>query len=233
MTWEELNHSRTGKLAAMLLVAVTVLAAWTALTRFNERTEAASPLPGAEARNACAIWFVGSSTMHRWSGLSEDMAPWQTVRRGVDGASFAQLIERFDRDPARIAPRAIVLYAGENDLAAGASPERVFADLQRFVAVVRRMFGPVPVVVLSLKPSPGRWTDRPQQLRYNAAVRQFAEGQPGLTYLEIGPSLMTGDKPGGFFARDGLHLTADGYRRWAPMLDATLRQTLGQAACAG
>lgn len=35
-------------------------------------------------------------------------------------------------------PRLIVLYAGDNDLAAGKSPVAVFRDYQAFVALVRR-----------------------------------------------------------------------------------------------
>jgi hypothetical protein len=231
LDWRNLNHSPTGKAVAMALVVAAGVAGWTALQRYQPALEAKLPLPGVGLSDPCAIWFIGSSTIQRWNNLPADMAPWKAVKRGVDGAKFAELTERFGQEPTSTPPRAIVLYAGENDLAEGATPAQVLAELQGFLAARTRMYGPVPVLVISLKPSPTRWANRPLQQLYNAEVRQLTQTAPRIAYVEIGPLLMDGAKPGNFYVADGIHLTPAGYRRWTPALNAALSRELGAAAC--
>lgn len=232
MNWTTFNQSRAGKLFAVLVVSIAFVVAWPLLTRVQEAAVATLPLPGAGSDDRCAIWFIGSSTIYRWDGLAEDMAPWKTIKRGVDGATFPQLIERFANDPAKVPPRAIVLYAGENDLASGSTVAQAVTERSRFLALKAKMFPDVPVVLVSLKPSPGRWNNRPAQLAYNADTRQIAESSPDLSYVEIGPQLLDGDRPGDHYVADGIHLKPEGYRLLVPALKAVLEQRLGPAKCA-
>lgn len=233
LDWKTFNESRTGKLAMIVLVAVLTLIGGNLYNHHRAETQARSPLPGAGPGSRCDIWFIGSSTMQRWEELPTDMAPWRTVNRGIDGATFAQITERLGHEPAERPPRAIVLYAGENDLAGGTDVDRLLDELQRFLAVKTRMFGHLPVILLSLKPSPARWADHPRQLRYNAKAQQLAKARPDATYLEIGDFLMDGDKPGDHYVRDGIHLKPEAYRLWSPALKAVLGHRLGQAECTG
>ena len=50
-------------------------------------------------------------------------------------------------------PHAIVVYAGENDIAAGKSVSRVVADFDRFMDRKSQILRAVPVYFISLKPS--------------------------------------------------------------------------------
>lgn len=231
VSWAKFNQSSWGKLAAILIMGLGVVALWTVATHRQEQVAAKEPLPGAGPGNSCDIWFVGSSTIHRWDNLAGDMAPWQTVKRGVDGAYLSQIAERLSLDPAKVPPRAIVLYAGENDLADGADEDLVLGELQRFMAIKTRLFGALPVIVVSVKPSPERWADRPLQLRYNALAEQLAAKREDLGYVEIGPLLMAGERPGNHYVPDGIHLTPEAYRLWTPVLRAALERRLGPAAC--
>lgn len=233
MNWTAFNQSRAGKLFAVLVVSIAFVVAWPMIIQVQEATVAKLPLPGSGTDDRCAIWFIGSSTVYRWDDMAEDMAPWKTVKRGVDGATFPQLTERFANDPAKVPPRAIVLYAGENDLAAGTSAAQVMSERTRFLAQKTRMFPGVPVILVSLKPSPARWNNRPEQLAYNADTRQLTEDSRDLSYVEIGPLLMNGDRPGDHYVADGIHLKPEGYRLWAPALKNALQQRLGTAECRG
>lgn len=231
MNWTTFNQSRAGKLFAVLVVSIAFVVAWPLLTRVQEATVAKLPLPGSGSEDRCAIWFIGSSTIYRWDGLAADMAPWKTVKRGVDGATFPQLTERFANDSAKVPPRAIVLYAGENDIAAGTPVDQVMLERTRFLAEKARMFPDVPLILVSLKPSPARWNNRPAQLAYNADTRHLTEDSGELSYVEIGPPLMKGDRPGDHYVADGIHLKPEGYRLWTPALKAALEQRLGAAEC--
>lgn len=231
MNWTAFNQSRAGKLFAVLVVSIAFVVAWPMFTRVQEATVAKLPLPGSGTDDRCAIWFIGSSTIYRWDGLASDMAPWKTVNRGVDGATFPQLIERFANDPAKVPPRAIVLYAGENDIATGTPVAQVMSERSHFLAQTTRMFPEVPVILVSLKPSPARWNNRPEQLAYNADTRHLTEDSRDLSYVEIGPLLMNGDRPGDHYVADGIHLKPEAYRLWVPALKMALEQRLGAAGC--
>lgn len=231
MNWTAFNQSRAGKLFAVLVVSISFVVAWPMLTRVQKAAVARLPLPGGGTADRCAIWFIGSSTVYRWDDLAADMAPWKTIKRGVDGATFPQLIERFANDGAKVPPRAIVLYAGENDLASGTPVAQVMSERTRFLAQKARMFPDVPVILISLKPSPARWNDRPDQLAYNADTRQLTEDSRELSYVEIGPLLMNDDRPGDHYIADGIHLKPEGYRLWTAALKAALEQRLGMAEC--
>lgn len=229
--WREFNNSRAGKLFTVLVVTVAFAIAWPMLVRLQVDSTARTPLPNGRHDDPCAVWFIGSSTVQRWDSLAKDMAPWKTVKRGVEGATFPQLIERLANDPAVVPPQAIVLYAGENDLANGAPLDRVIADRRRFLKLKTRMFGAVPVILVSLKPSPARWDNRPRQLAYNADARLLARDNHDIGYAEIGPLLMNGDQPGNYYLPDGMHLKSESYRLWVPTLQAALGQQLGTPDC--
>jgi lysophospholipase L1-like esterase len=184
---------------------------------------AREPLPGASAmEGACVLWFVGSSSMSRWTSLQQDLQPWVAQNRGIAGATMPELNLHFAHDEAKHAPQAIVYYAGDNDLAFGRALDDTIADLKEFLAIKTRLFGKTPVFLISLKPSPTRWEQRADQERYNAAARAIALTRTDIAYVDIVPMLLENGRPGPFFMEDGLHLNDEGYRRW----NIALRRTL-------
>lgn len=184
---------------------------------------AREPLPGASAREgSCVLWFVGSSSMSRWSSLQEDLRPWVAQNRGIGGATMPELNLHFAHDEAKHAPQAIVYYAGDNDLAFGRKVDDTVADLREFLAIKTRLFGKTPVFLISLKPSPTRWEQRGMQEQYNAAAKAIALTRTDVAYVDIVPLLLENDRPGPFFQGDGLHLNDEGYRRWKVALRRTL-----------
>ena len=74
-----------------------------------------------------ATLFLGSSSIRLWdiAGSFRDI---RTVNRGFGGATTPHVLHYYKRLLPPVAPRAIVVYVGENDLAAGAAPETVFFD---------------------------------------------------------------------------------------------------------
>jgi surface polysaccharide O-acyltransferase-like enzyme len=171
----------------------------------------------------CALWFVGSSSIHKWKTLDEDMSPWTAHNRGVNGATFASLAPLFARDTELHAPEAIVLYAGENDIADGITAAASIENLRRFLAVKDRKFGKMPVFVVSLKPSPTRWSNFAEQARYNEGARKIAASRTDLTYIDIVPLLLINGRPGNFYVGDGIHMNHDGYKLWARAVRLALK----------
>jgi hypothetical protein len=229
---------RLPKLLVGAAVFLSVTGAYAGIVqRRDAAIDAARRLPDAERPTGrCSLWFVGSSTIARWQSLPRDMAPWDAHRRGVEGAELPQLTHWFGNDPAGPRPAAIVLYGGENDIANGSSVADTIAAYRRFVAAKRQRFGTLPVIALSLKPSPTRWANLPQQTEFNRWLARYAAGQRDLSFIDIRPLMLVDIRPGPFYQPDGIHMNAAGYAGWTKVIRARLRQILPAAtidACAG
>ena len=64
-----------------------------------------------------SIVFVGSSSILFWGTLSDDMAPMPVLNRGFGGSVIAHSTHFADRIVLPYQPRAVVMYAGDNDIA--------------------------------------------------------------------------------------------------------------------
>jgi lysophospholipase L1-like esterase len=165
------------------------------------------------------IVFTGSSSITFWSTLPRDMAPLRVVNCGFGGSMIAHATHYLDR-LAPVRPSAIVLSAGSNDLAWGKSVERVASDLEAFVARLHTLHPRVPLYVLSTNRAPSRrWYWRRFDA-LNAHARSLAERDPLVRYIDASAAIY--DEHGlaarGTFGFDRLHMTADGYARWASVI---------------
>src|SRR5881396_2763406 len=71
-----------------------------------------------------AIIFIGSSSIRLWK-LDKSFPDLAVVNRGFGGSQLADSVHYAPRLLHKQQPRLVVLYAGDNDLAAGKSPEQV------------------------------------------------------------------------------------------------------------
>lgn len=181
-----------------------------------------------EAPRHAAV-FYGSSSIRMWDSMPHDFAGRPVLNRGFGGCKLADCLREIPRliEPlAPFEPRAMVIYAGDNDLDQGASPEWLLDLFIRFVARVRNRFPSLPIAYLSVKPSPARFWNLANIRRGNELVREAAGRMPGVTFLDLFPHMLSpagGSRPE-LFDWDGLHMNADGYRLWTehirPWLDA-------------
>ena len=186
------------------------------IDRFVEADRTSPPAP-------CQVLFVGSSSIVKWrDSLAADMAPMPVINRGF-GSSHIEYVNRwFDQIVAPYRPRAIVFYAGENDLDAGKSVDRVVADFDTFMARKTRALGKTPVYFISLKPSKLRFAQFPLQSRVNDAIRARTGKRADLHYIDVVTPMLDNGKPKDIFDPDGLHMTAQGYAIWTRVVRAAL-----------
>lgn len=189
---------------------------------FVEADRTAPPAPG-------QIVFVGSSSIRFWTTLEQDMAPLGIVRRGFGGAHLSHVVHEAPRIVIPYAPRAVVVYAGDNDIGAGKSAETVVADFEALVALLRASLPEVDVWFLSIKPSRLRASLWPEMAKANARIRALAEADPRLHYVDVGTVLLgsDGEPSADFFRFDGLHLNADGYAAWTKVVKPVLLDAYG------
>jgi lysophospholipase L1-like esterase len=221
------------RLAAMLGAAALVAAACASAPGIEPAIEPSSRFDDAMAAFAaedaqampppCAHLFVGSSSIRFWRSLKEDFPDRQVINRGFGGSTIAEVNWYFDKVVKPYKPRAIVFYAGENDLNAGRTPRDAALDFRIFMELKSRALGATPVWYIAAKPSKLRIDQKPLQDDLNARIRMLADQRDDLAFIDIVPAMMTPDgAPRDIFVADDLHMTAEGYALWTPIVDAAL-----------
>lgn len=166
------------------------------------------------------IVFVGSSSIRMWPNLAADFPGLPVLNHGFGGSTLADVIWFTPRIVLPYAPREIVLYAGDNDLAAGRTPEQVVGDYTTFVRVARHALPAVRIVFVSIKPSPSRWALAEPMRVANALIAQAITHDSLATYVDVfTPMLGPSGRPRPeLFQADSLHMTSAGYALWRARL---------------
>jgi lysophospholipase L1-like esterase len=178
------------------------------------------------------IVFVGSSSIRLWDSLQQDMAPLPVLNRGFGGARLSSVVHFVDRVVIQYRPRAVVLYAGDNDIDAGQSPQDVLREFTAFVSHVESALPEARIYYLSIKPNRLQWTNWPRYLQANAQIAAICAGDPRLGYIDVATPMLTSGQPPArdLFRFDGMHPSAKGYALWTGIVRARLQRDLGEVA---
>jgi len=215
-----------------LLVALMTVAAVTGVTVAQETENRWEPnIKAFEAKDAeamppeAATLFVGSSSIVGWD-LSKHLPEFETINRGFGGSQIADSTHFADRIIIPYKPRTVVLYAGDNDIAGGNSPERVAADYLLFVEKVRAGLPDARIIFVAIKPSIARWEMVEAMRRANKLVRAIIKAHDNMTYVDIDAPMIgeDGEPRAELFKDDGLHLNEDGYALWTSIIRPYLEE---------
>lgn len=194
------------------------------IQRFEAKDRRHTPAPG-------SVVFVGSSSLRLWKTLEADLAPTPVVNRGFGGSRTDDVLHYMDRIVTRYRPRAVVYYAGDNDLGRDRTPtpETVATNFERFVERVRADSPGVPVYFISIKPSPKRMGRWPAMAAANRIVERFAAAQEDVTYLDVASPMLdaAGNVRPELFSADGVHMNAEGYALWTSVVRPVIHTQVG------
>jgi lysophospholipase L1-like esterase len=142
------------------------------------------------------------------------------INRGFGGSELADSVYFAPRIVLPYEPRTVVLYAGDNDLASGKTPEQVAADFREFTRIVLAKLPKARIVYISIKPSPSRWKLVDKSRQANELIAAHCKSDERLVYVDVTAAMLGADgKPKAeLFRGDGLHLNAKGYEIWASLL---------------
>jgi len=171
-----------------------------------------------------AILFVGSSSIRLWN-LAKSFPDLDAINRGFGGSHLADSVHFAPRIILKYQPRLIVVYAGDNDIAAGKTPEKVAADFQALVQVVQKDLPKTRIAYIAIKPSLLRWNLRNKMGQTNDLIEAQCKKDERLQYVDVVKPMLGADgKPRPeLFAQDGLHLNDKGYELWASILKPYLK----------
>lgn len=166
-----------------------------------------------------AVLFVGSSSIRLWQ-TAEAFPELAVINRGFGGSHASDVVHFAPRIVLKYAPRTIVFYAGDNDIADGKTPRQVAGDFEKFVVLVREKLPMSEIVYLPIKPSLARWKLWPKAQETNELVKAYVANRGYITYLDTAAPMLGGDgqpRPE-IFLDDGLHMNQRGYQLWNQLL---------------
>lgn len=194
---------------------------------FEKQDQANPPKPG-------SIVFTGSSSFVRWHSLAEDMKPLPVLNRAFGGSQYTDVNQYAARTVIAYRPPAVVVYAGDNDLAAPGpnTPESVAKQVQRFVEIVHGQLPDTWIYVLSIKPSYLRWDAWQRMKAANQLIEAYLRTQPRTQYVDVATPMFggRGKPPRDLFVEDGLHPTDKCYALWTSILKPILMKRFGPGA---
>ena len=171
-----------------------------------------------------AILFIGSSSIKRWTTLADDFQGYTVINRGFGGSHLSDSVAFVDRIVIPYKPKVVLIYAGDNDIAFGKSPEEVFEDFKKFVKKVRAGLPETTVEFISIKPSPAREKYLEQIKKTNRMIKEFASKQKRAGFIDVFTPMLNSEgraRPE-LFVKDGLHPSKECYDLWASIIKQEL-----------
>ncbi|MBL9136668.1 MAG: hypothetical protein JNK85_12400 [Verrucomicrobiales bacterium] len=162
------------------------------------------------------VMLYGSSSFRLWTNVAAAFPGVPIVNRGFGGSQLSDLNAFYDRVVVPHAPQVLLVYGGDNDIAAGKSADQVVQDFVALVEKVRRDLPQTRIAFVAIKPSPSRLKNLEDQRLANARLSRFATQRRRVDFLDVATPLL--DRQGRpdpkYFRSDQLHLNGDGYEQW-------------------
>jgi len=173
------------------------------------------------------ILLVGSSSFTKWTDAQSYFPEHPLINRGFGGSSLPDMIRYVYDVVIPYAPKQIIIYCGENDIAASDTVKAglVLERFKTLFGLIRESLPKTPIWFISIKPSPSRWKFEPVILEANAAIKAFLKKQKRTGYIDIHNDMLLADGSvdGTLFIADKLHMNPNGYAIWQKKMAPKLK----------
>jgi lysophospholipase L1-like esterase len=210
------------KLILLLAVAAFTLNAqeplppyWNDIQSFKKQDSLKPPKAG-------AILFIGSSSFTNWKDVQSYFPNHRILNRGFGGSTLQDVLYYAKDIVVPYKPKQVVIYCGENDLASSdtVTPSFVMKRFELLYYFIRKHYPKIPIVFISLKPSPSRQHLMPKMEAVNKLVKHFLAGKSKSVFVNIYNKMLNpdGTPRKELFLEDMLHMNAKGYAIWQKAL---------------
>ena len=191
----------------------------------------------ASAKNASVeLAFIGDSITQGWEGRGKNV--WQkyygernAINLGIGGDRTEHVIWRLTHgNLGKARPKVAVLMIGTNNTGHfDQDPEEVAEGVERILEILRERLPKTKVLLLGVFPRGREKLDskRLNNVAINQIIRRFADGDR-VHYADIGDIFLEDD---GHLPKsimpDALHLSEEGYERWANAIEPMLQELGG------
>lgn len=174
-----------------------------------------------------AVVFLGDSITQGWGDtLGNSFTGLKVANRGISGDTTRGMLYRLKEDVLDLAPKAVVLLAGTNDIEEKATPEVIAGNVKLLLAAFKAYNPKMPVILCQVMPSHASKSRSKETItKLNELVAAIAKGNDQVTLVDTWTVFAdaTGNAKKEEFP-DLLHPNAVGYKKWAETLKPVLSQ---------
>jgi lysophospholipase L1-like esterase len=208
-------------LIIILLIQGTFLQAqiappfWQDILAFKKKDSAQAPVES-------PILFVGSSSFTRWANIESYFPNYPILNRAFGGSILKDVI-RYSYDVViRYRPKQVLIYCGENDLAASDSlmPNEVLLRVQTLFSIIRINLPQAHISYVSIKPSPSRMKIQDRVKAANKLIKAFIKKQKNADFIDVYDAMLdaNGNMREELYVEDRLHMKPIGYEIWKKII---------------
>ncbi|MBD3749981.1 MAG: hypothetical protein IE931_10835 [Sphingobacteriales bacterium] len=184
---------------------------------FKQKDQQSMPASG-------GVLFLGSSSIRKWENLEEVFKNYHAINRGFGGSQLNDAIYYADDIIFPYHPSQIIIYSGENDIAAGVDPETVSDRFKILFNLIRKKMPEVSISFISLKPSISREKFSPQFIYTNELIKSFISNQQNAHYIDVYQPMISDKEFKEMFLEDKLHMNQKGYDIWTKSITPYLKK---------
>ena len=172
------------------------------------------------------VLLIGSSSFTLWKDVQEYFPRHKILNRAFGGSTLVDLI-RFRYDVIYpYQPKQIVIYCGENDFASSdtVTVEMVIQRFKTLYHLIRAKYAGVPLLYVSMKPSPSRMHLLTKYKEANQQIAAFLKTDKIAAFADVFQPMLKADGTplDDIFLKDNLHMNAKGYAIWKKVLEKLL-----------
>jgi lysophospholipase L1-like esterase len=172
------------------------------------------------------ILLIGSSSFTMWQDVQAYFPGYVIVNRGFGGSTLLDLIRYADDIIFPYQPKQILIYCGENDLAASdkVSAKMVVDRFKTLFGLIRAKLPTTSIAFISLKPSPSRQHLMTKMEAVNKEIKTYLKGKAQTAFIDVYHAMLTreGLPMPQLFIEDNLHMNAQGYAIWKKLIEPYL-----------
>ena len=188
---------------------------WNEVQAFRQKDSVQFPAAG-------QLLFIGSSSFTMWKDVQDYFPGYKILNRAFGGSTLVDLI-RFRYDVIYpYQPKQIIIYCGENDFAASdtVTVEMVMQRFKTLYRLIRAKYTSVPLVYVSMKPSPSRVHLMSRYAEANRQIEIFLKKDKKAIFADVYSKMLkeNGRPMDAIFLSDSLHMNAKGYTIWEKVL---------------
>lgn len=182
--------------------------------------------PGWKSRLEAPPSGAGDETSQYAYWLMQARPAWTVMNHGVNGERTDQIRARFARDVVSLAPAAVILIAGVNDVYQGRSAGSVIEQLAAMYADAAREG--IPVVAGTIVPYDTATADQNARMReVNDWIRTSPSRNGHVFFVDTRAAVAAPGQPDRLIeSPDGLHPSPAGYRRMADVIRPVVENVL-------
>jgi len=201
-----------------LMVFVLLLPLLAAAQPYKEDIAAFRKQDSLQAPAKGQILFIGSSSFTRRTDVQAYFPGYPILNRAFGGSTLLNQLLWINEVVFPYDPKQIVIYCGENDFAENDSlyPAQVAERFMQLFDQIRARYKNVPILYVSMKPSPSRAHLMAKFNVANVMIKYFLKKKRRARFIDVYHKMLGPDGAPlkNIFVEDNLHMNAAGYAIW-------------------